>query len=142
MNKAQSGNRVKVHYTGKLQDGTVFDSSISKEPLEFQLGAGQMIPGFENAVLGMEQGQRITATIRASDAYGDRREDLLVQVPRDNVPESIDPRVGQKLSIKQPDGNVIPVVVTETKQDSIILDANHPLAGKDLVFEIELLEVR
>ena len=110
--------------------------------MEFELGKGNMIPGFEKAVEGMKEGDKVTAEIPAEEGYGDRRDDLVVEVPNSKVPENITPEVGQKLSIKQPDGNQIPVVVTEKKSDSIILDANHPLAGKDLVFEIELLDVK
>lgn len=137
----QKGNQVKVHYTGRLESGEVFDSSRDRQPLKFQVGAGQMIPGFENAIIGMEQGEKVTATIPASEAYGERRKELLIKVPRENVPENLNPEVGKKLSIKQPDGNAIPVVVTEAREDSIILDANHPLAGKTLIFDIELVEV-
>ena len=142
MAEAKKGNSVKVHYTGKLKDGTIFDSSVNREPLEFELGKGNMIPGFEKAVEGMKEGDKVTAEIPAQEGYGDRRDDLVVEVPNSKVPENITPEVGQKLSIKQPDGNQIPVVVTEKRDDSIILDANHPLAGKDLVFEIELLDVK
>ncbi|MGK7396711.1 MAG: FKBP-type peptidyl-prolyl cis-trans isomerase [Candidatus Cyclobacteriaceae bacterium M3_2C_046] len=141
MTEARKGNTVKVHYTGRLNDGTVFDSSVNKEPLSFKLGEGNMIPGFEKAVEGLKEGEKVTANIDSQEAYGERRDDLLVEVPRQNVPESITPEVGQQLSIKQPDGNTIPVVVTETKPESIVLDANHPLAGKDLIFDIEVVQV-
>lgn len=142
MSEAKSGNNVKVHYTGKLKDGTVFDSSKDRDPLEFKLGDGNMIPGFEKAITGMNTGDTVTAEIPADEAYGERRTDLVVEVPMEKVPNDITPEVGQKLTIKQPDGNQIPVVITETKSDSIVLDANHPLAGKDLVFEIELLDIK
>ncbi len=138
---AQKGNKVKVHYTGRLNDGNVFDSSVNRQPLEFKLGEGQMIPGFEQAVLGLQEGEKVTATIPANDAYGERRNDLIFNVPRTNVPENIDPRVGQKLSIKQPDGQMIPVTVTDANEEAIVLDANHPLAGKDLIFDIEVVEI-
>lgn len=142
MSEAKSGNNVKVHYTGKLKDGTVFDSSKDRDPLEFKLGDGNMIPGFEKAITGMNTGDTVTAEIPADEAYGQRRTDLVVEVPMEKVPNDITPEVGQKLTIKQPDGNQIPVVITETKTDAIVLDANHPLAGKDLVFEIELLDIK
>lgn len=142
MTEARKGNAVKVHYTGKLKDGTVFDSSREREPLQFTLGEGKMIPGFEKAVEGMKSGDKVTAEIPSKDAYGDRRDDLVVEVEKEKVPDNIKPEVGQQLSIKQPNGDQIPVVVTETKQQSIVLDANHPLAGKDLVFEIELMDVQ
>jgi peptidylprolyl isomerase len=138
---AQNGDNVKVHYTGRLDDGEVFDSSVNKQPLEFKLGAGQMIPGFENAILGLREGEKITATISAEEAYGERKEELILNVPRSNVPDNIDPHVGQKLSIKQPDGQVVPVTVADLNEEAIVLDANHPLAGKDLIFDIELVEI-
>jgi peptidylprolyl isomerase len=138
---AKKGNKVKVHYTGRLDNGEVFDSSVNKEPLEFQLGTGQMIPGFENAIMGLHEGEKITTTVPADEAYGERRDDLMFNVPRSNIPENIDPHVGQKLSIKQPDGQMIPVTVANIKEDAIIIDANHPLAGRDLIFEIELVGI-
>lgn len=142
MTEARKGNAVKVHYTGKLKDGTVFDSSMEREPLQFTLGEGKMIPGFEQAVEGMKTGDKVTTEIPSKDAYGDRRDDLVVEVEKEKVPDNINPEVGQQLSIKQPNGSQIPVVVTETKPESIVLDANHPLAGKDLIFEIELVDVQ
>jgi peptidylprolyl isomerase len=138
---AKKGDKVKVHYTGRLDNGDVFDSSVNKEPLEFQLGTGQMIPGFENAIMGLDEGEKITTTVPADEAYGERRDDLMFNVPRSNIPENIDPQVGQKLSIKQPDGQMIPVTVANIKEDAIIIDANHPLAGRDLIFEIELVGI-
>jgi peptidylprolyl isomerase len=143
MTVAQSGNTVKVHYTGKLKDGTVFDSSVQRdEPLEFTIGQGQMIAGFEKAVTGMEVGANKVADIPVTEGYGERREDMILEVPRKDVPENINPEVGQRLAVQQKDGNSIPVTVTNISDNSITLDANHPLAGEDLVFEIELLEVK
>jgi peptidylprolyl isomerase len=141
MTEARKGNAVKVHYTGKLKDGTVFDSSLERDPLQFTLGEGKMIPGFEKAVEGMKTGDKVTTEIPSQEAYGDRRDDLVVEIEKEKVPDNIEPKVGQQLSIKQPNGSQIPVVVTETKPESVILDANHPLAGKDLLFEIELVDV-
>lgn len=142
MANAKSGDTVKVHYTGKLKDGSVFDSSVQKEPLEFKIGEGNMISGFENAVIGMQEGESKTADIPVDDAYGEKRDDMMVEVPREDVPEDIKPEVGLQLAIQQQDGNSIPVTVTEVHDEKIVLDANHPLAGQDLVFEIELLEVK
>lgn len=141
MEVAKKGNRVKVHYTGKLQDGTIFDSSIEREPLEFVVGDGNMIKGFDKAVEGMQKGETVTANIPSSEAYGERRADMMVDVPIDQVPENINPAVGQQLSIQQANGQAMPVVVTAISDDKITLDANHPLAGKDLTFEINLVEI-
>lgn len=141
MSKAKQGDTVKVHYTGKLKDGSVFDSSANREPLEFTLGGGNMIPGFEQAVLGMESGQKKVADIPSDQAYGEKREDMIISVPRENVPGDISPEVGQQLAVQQQGGQQVPVTVTEVTEEKVVLDANHPLAGKDLVFEIELLEV-
>lgn len=141
MAEAKKGDTVKVHYTGKLEDGTVFDSSVERDPLEFKLGNGNMIAGFENAVLGMEKGDSKSARIPYQEAYGERREDMKVEVPKTQVPEDLKPEVGQQLSIKQQDGTAVPVVVTDIDHEKIVLDANHPLAGKDLIFDIELVEI-
>ncbi|MEX0655542.1 MAG: peptidylprolyl isomerase [Phycisphaeraceae bacterium] len=142
MPQAKQGDTVKVHYTGKLADGTVFDSSVEREPIEFQLGAGQILPGFEQAVEGLEPGEKTTTTIPAADAYGDRSEEAIVKVQRTQLPEDLKPEVGQQLQMQQPDGQPIPVRVTDVSEEDITLDANHPLAGKDLAFEIELVEVK
>lgn len=143
MATAQNGNTVKVHYTGKLHDGTVFDSSVNRnEPLEFTLGQGNMIAGFEKAVLGMEVGQSKTADIPSAEAYGEKVDDMVIEVPKKDVPDNINPEVGQQLAIKQNDGRTVPVTVAEVTDETITLDGNHPLAGKDLIFEIELVEVK
>lgn len=142
MSIAKQGDTVKVHYTGKLKDGSVFDSSANREPLEFTLGSGNMIPGFEQAVLGMDSGDKKTAEIPVDQAYGEKREDMIISVPRENVPGDIQPEVGQQLAIQQQGGQQVPVTVTEVTDEKVVLDANHPLAGKDLVFEIELVEVK
>lgn len=143
MTVAKSGNTVKVHYTGKLKDGTVFDSSLQRnEPLEFTLGQGNMIAGFEKAVDGMQVGDTTVADIPVAEAYGEVREDMILEVPKKDVPENITPEVGQRLAVQQKDGQSIPVTISKVSEESITLDANHPLAGKDLVFEIELLEIK
>ncbi|MEK6479212.1 peptidylprolyl isomerase [Catalinimonas sp. 4WD22] len=143
MTVAKSGNTVKVHYTGKLKDGTVFDSSLQRnEPLEFTLGQGNMIAGFEKAVDGMQVGDSTVADIPVAEAYGEVRDDMILEVPKKDVPENITPEVGQRLAVQQKDGQSIPVTISKVSEESITLDANHPLAGKDLVFEIELLEIK
>lgn len=141
MSKVKNGDTVKVHYTGKLEDGSVFDSSESRDPLEVTLGEGKLIPGFENAVIGLEVGDKTTANIASNDAYGDRREDLEVTVERAQLPEEITPEVGMQLQLNQPDGQPVPVQVTKVEEENIVIDANHPLAGKDLTFDIELVDI-
>jgi len=138
---ASDGNTVKVHYTGKLDDGTIFDTSVEREPLEFTIGAGQMIPGFEGAVRGMQVGESKTVTIPAEEAYGPRRDDLVIVVEREQLPADLDPKVDQQLQMQQPDGGTAVVIVTDVSEETITIDANHPLAGKDLLFEIELVEI-
>ncbi len=141
MAQAQQGSTVKVHYTGKLASGTVFDSSLAGEPLEFTLGEGMLIPGFEEAVIGMNPGESRTVTIPAAQAYGPHHPELEVVVDRGQFPPSIDPHVGQQLQVNQEDGQAMVVTVREVSEAQVTLDANHPLAGQDLTFEIELLEV-
>lgn len=141
MSKAKDGDTVKVHYTGTLENGEVFDTSQEREPLEFQLGQGQLIPGFEKAVIGMSEGDSTTVDIPSDEAYGEVREDLVITVPKDQLPDDVEPQVGMQLQVNQQNGQPIPVRITEIKDEELVLDANHPLAGKDLTFEIELLEV-
>ena len=141
MAQAQKDDTVRVHYTGKLQDGNVFDSSIDRDPLEFQLGQGTVIPGFEAAVEGMSVGEKVSTTIPSDDAYGPRREELLIEVPRTQLPEDMNPKVGDALKIAQPDGQSAIVQVSKIGLEDVTLDANHPLAGEDLEFEIELIEI-
>ncbi|QIZ71154.1 FKBP-type peptidyl-prolyl cis-trans isomerase [Oxynema aestuarii] len=140
MAAAKTGDTVKVHYTGKLEDGTVFDSSVEREPLQFTLGEGQVIPGFEKAALGMNPGDSKTETIPPEEAYGEHREEMVVQVERQQIPDNF-AKVGQRLQIQQPTGQKIPVVVTEVADATVTLDANHPLAGKSLTFDIEMVEI-
>jgi peptidylprolyl isomerase len=142
MKLANKGDSVKVHYTGKLDDGTVFDSSRDRDPLEFSIGERQVIKGFEEAVIGMAEGQSRTVEIPAEESYGARRDDLVVTINRSQVPPDIELKEGLHLQMKQPSGTVFNVMVAEITDDTVTLDANHPLAGKDLTFEIELLEVR
>ncbi len=140
MSKVKDGDTVKVHYTGTLKNGEVFDSSKDKEPLEFTLGEGQLIPGFEKAVVGMAVGDSATIDIPSDEAYGEEREDLIINVPKDQLPEDITPQVGMQLQVNQGNGQPIPVRIKEVGETELTLDANHPLAGQDLNFEIELVE--
>jgi FKBP-type peptidyl-prolyl cis-trans isomerase 2 len=141
MGQAQEGDTVKVHYTGKLDNGMVFDSSQDREPLEFKIGAGQVIPGFEKGIVGMEVGQSKTVKLSPEEAYGPQREELIAEVKKADIPENIKPSVGQRLSLRQPDGNTVNVTVSDVNEESITLDANHSLAGKTLIFDIELVEI-
>ena len=141
MSKAQKGNTVKVHYTGKLADGTVFDSSVGRQPLEFTIGEGMMIKGFENAVEGLSIGDKTIAQLKPEEAYGTRQDNLVFDFPKEKFPEEINPEVGMQLSMSQQDGKQVPVVVTEIEEKHVKLDANHPLAGKELVFEIEMVGI-
>jgi peptidylprolyl isomerase len=139
--QAKSGDTVKVHYTGKLTDGTLFDSSINGEPLEFTIGAGNIIPGFEQAVLGMAPGESKTAVIPSEQAYGNYQAEMAMVIDRQQMPNEIEAEIGQQLQIQQPNGELVPVVITEVSDTSITLDANHPLAGEALTFEIELVSI-
>ena len=140
--RAKDGDTVKVHYTGTLEDGTVFDTSVEREPLEFTLGEGTLISGFEEAVKGMQVGQSKTVTIPAEEAYGLHRDDLVLVIERDQIPEDLDLKVGQQLQMQQTNDKTIVVIVTDVSETTITVDANHPLAGKDLTFEIELVEIK
>ncbi|EAY30675.1 peptidylprolyl isomerase [Microscilla marina] len=138
---AQNGNKVKVHYTGKLTDGTVFDSSRDREPLEFTIGAKQMIAGFEQGVIGMGLGENKTINIPSDQAYGPVNDQLLVEMPYEDQLKQMDVKVGTELPAQLANGNQIMVVVKEIKDTTILVDANHPLAGKDLIFDIEMVEI-
>ncbi|MBN1993991.1 MAG: peptidylprolyl isomerase [Anaerolineae bacterium] len=141
MVQAENGNTVKVHYTGKLEDGTVFDTSVDRDPLQFTIGRGQIIPGFEEAVIGMSLGESKTETIPPDKAYGPHHAELMLTLNRNQIPTHLTPEIGQRLEIHQPDGQTIGVTVSEISEKNITLDANHPLAGQELTFDIELLEV-
>ena len=138
--QAKAGDTVRVHYTGTLDDGTEFDSSAGRDPLEFTLGAGQVVPGFDAAVTGMRVGERKTVTIPAADAYGEPRQELLLTVPRAQVPPNVQPRVGQRLQVGR-GAQAVPVDGHEVTEEHVILDGNHPLAGQDLTFALELVEI-
>lgn len=137
---AKAGDTVRVHYTGTLGDGSVFDSSEGRDPLEFTVGSGQVIPGFDQAVSGMSPGDERRVTIPADEAYGSRKDDLVIVVDRAQLPPDIDPAVGQQLQLSQ-EGRAFVVTVTDVAPDSITLDANHPLAGEDLTFELQLVGI-
>lgn len=141
MSKAKSGDTVRVHYTGKLDDGTKFDSSAGKDPLEFSLGANDVLPGFDNAVEGMAVGDSKSVTIAPDDAYGPRHEQLVQDVPRKQLPDDMQPAVGMQLQAQGQDGQPIPLVITAVEDHAITVDGNHPLAGQPLKFDIELVEI-
>ena len=141
MARAKYGDTVKVHYTGKLDDGTVFDASVNGDPLQFTIGSGQIIPGFEQAVVGMNPGESKTVKIPAEDAYGQRREDLVLEIEKSQLPEGLKPEVGLQLQSRQPDGRIIVLTIADISESHVTLDANHPLAGKDLTFDIQLIEI-
>jgi FKBP-type peptidyl-prolyl cis-trans isomerase 2 len=141
MTKVKANDTIKLHYTGTLKSGEVFDSSEGKEPLEFKVGSGQVIPGFDNGVMGMEVNEEKKINIPASEGYGEVREELIQQVAKSELPAEIKPEVGLNLVSKTPDGNEIPLVVTEVTDEHITVDANHPLAGKDLTFQVKLVAI-
>ena len=141
MTTAKSGDTVRIHYTGTLNDGTEFDSSSGRDPLEFAVGGGQVIPGFDKAVDGMTVGENKTVTIPPGEAYGERHEQLVQEVPKSALPDEIDPAVGMHLQSRSPEGQVMNLVVTEVADASITVDGNHPLAGQALTFDIELVEI-
>lgn len=134
----EKGSKVKVHYTGKLEDNNIFDSSVEREPLEFVVGEGKLIPGFENGIMGLNTGDKKTIEIEAEEAYGQIREELISEVPKENLPEGVE--VGAMLQAQTEQGP-INVTVTEIGEATAKVDANHPLAGKKLIFELEVMEV-
>lgn len=141
MATAKNGDTVAVHYTGSLTDGTIFDSSREREPLSFTVGEGQVIAGFNDAVDGMQVGDSVTVTIPAANAYGEFNEQFIIDVPPADIPAEFEVEVGMDLQLHQDDGGAIPVRVTSVTPESVTLDANHPLAGQDLTFEIELVSI-
>lgn len=141
MSKAKNGDNVKVHYKGKLTSGEQFDSSEGRDPLAFKVGAGQMIKGFDEAIPGMAVGEKKTINIAPENAYGPKNEEAIVEFPKSNIPTDMKLEPGMKLQLRNQDGQPIPVTVAEVKDDIVVLDANHELAGKELVFDIELVEI-
>lgn len=141
MSQAKNGDTVKVHYTGTLDDGTIFDSSENREPLEFKIGDGSLLKMFEEGVVGLATGEAKDVKIPAAEGYGEFREDLVGQIPKTNLPEGIEPKVGMQLQTRTADGHTMLLRVTEVSEANITVDANHDLAGKDLNFNIKLVEI-
>jgi FKBP-type peptidyl-prolyl cis-trans isomerase 2 len=141
MKQVKKGDKIRVHYHGKLTNGETFDSSEGRAPLEFVVGAGMMIKGFDDAVVGMELGEKKTVNIPAIDAYGEHKEDQVIEFPRDQFPKDMKPEVGQQLTMTNGSGQHFPVTIAEVKDDVVLLDANHFLAGKELVFDITIAEI-
>jgi FKBP-type peptidyl-prolyl cis-trans isomerase 2 len=141
MQQVKSGDTVKVHYSGRLTDGTTFDSSAGREPLQFEVGSGMVIAGFDNGVMGMQVGDKKTIQIPVDEAYGPKNPDMVIEFPVSEFPDDLQLEVGQRLNMTNGAGQIIPVVITEIGQETVMLDANHPLAGEDLVFDIELVEI-
>lgn len=139
--EVEKGDVVSVHYVGKLENGTVFDSSKEREPVKFKVGDASIIPGFEQAILGMKEGEKKTIKITSEQAYGPHMKELVSDVEKTNFPPDINPEVGLQLELKQPEGPAIIVTITHISDDKVTLDANHPLAGKNLIFDIELLNI-
>lgn len=142
MSIVKANNIVKVHYTGKLTSGQIFDTTEDKDPIEFTLGEGNLIPGFEKGLLDMKVNEKKSFTISKEDAYGDVITELIQEVNKTDLPQDMEPKVGMGLVSKSPDGQEMTLMVVEVKEESIIIDGNHPLAGRDLVFDIEILEIK
>lgn len=141
MQQVKKGDTIKVHYHGKLTDGSTFDSSEGREPLEFEVGGGMVIPGFDEGVTGMAVGEKKTILIPADEAYGPKQEEMLMEFPRDRFPADMVPEVGMQLNMSNGSGQNFPVTITEVGEENVMLDANHPLAGEDLTFDLELVEI-
>jgi FKBP-type peptidyl-prolyl cis-trans isomerase 2 len=141
MPKAKIGDKVRVHYVGKLEDGTVFDTTVTRDPITFAIGEGQVIPGFEQTVIGMEPGTSMTVHIPADKAFGSYHDEMVGMVHPAQLPDEIDPEVGQQLQIPGQGGQPFVVSVTDVSESTVTLDANHPLAGQDLIFDIRLVEI-
>lgn len=141
MSAVKSGDNVSIHYTGTLADGSVFDSSEGRDPLQFEVGSGQIIPGLDKALPGMAVGEKKQVEVPADEAYGQPMEEACQAVPREQIPADIPLELGARLQMQTADGQAVPVVVTELSDDSVTLDANHPLAGQDLTFDIELVAI-
>ncbi|SHE40284.1 FKBP-type peptidyl-prolyl cis-trans isomerase [Flavisolibacter ginsengisoli] len=141
MQQVQNGDKIKVHYHGKLRSGETFDSSDGREPLEFTVGSGQVIKGFDEGVKGMKVGDKKTVEIQVTDAYGEKQQEMMIEFPKDQFPADMNPEVGMQLMMSNGSGQQFPVTVAEVKEESVVLDANHPLAGQDLVFDLELVSI-
>ena len=141
MQKVKSGDKVKVHYHGRLNNGETFDKSEGREPLEFEVGSGMVIKGFDDGVTGMSVGEKKTITIPFNEAYGPKNPEMIIDMPRNRFPQDMEVEVGMALAMNDGQGQQFEVVVTQIKEDAVVLDANHPLAGKDLIFDLELMEI-
>ena len=141
MQAVKSGDKIKVHYHGRLNNGETFDSSQGREPLEFTVGSGQVIKGFDEGVMGMQVGDKKTVNIPVQDAYGEKSDEMLIEFDRSQFPPDMKPEVGMQLMMNNGQGQSFPVIVREVQEDSVVLDANHPLAGEDLTFDLELVEI-
>ena len=141
MQKVKSGDKVKVHYHGKLDSGETFDSSAGREPLEFEVGSGMVIKGFDDGVTGMSVGDKRTINIPFNEAYGPKNPDMIIDMPKDRFPKDIELEIGMPLAMSDGQGQQFEVIVTQLKEESVVLDANHPLAGQDLIFDLELIEI-
>jgi len=141
MQEVKAGDTVRVHYEGRLNNGHVFDKSEGRDPLAFEVGKGQVIKGFDDALVGMKVGDKKTVNIPVDQAYGERNENMVIEFPMSDFPEDMKPEVGLQLHMNDNQGNHFPVIITEVKQDSVILDANHQLAGQNLIFDIELVAI-
>ncbi len=141
MRTAKNGDRVVVQYIGKLEDGTIFDTTVGQDPFEFTIGEHEVIPGFEEAIIGMEEGERKVVVVKPDRAFGEKREDYIVKVSKDVLPPDLEVTEGMTLKLSQEGINPIPVKVTQVGDDFIVIDANHPLAGHTLTFEITLLKI-
>lgn len=138
--KVRKGDTISVHYIGRFEDGSIFDSSLNRDPLVFTVGAGQIIKGFDDAVVGMVKGEKKSITIGPDDAYGERSEELVFDVPLDNVPDGMKLEVGMMLQLRDDQGNPVPAVVAALTDTSVTMDCNHPLAGKTLMFDIQIVD--
>lgn len=141
MQQVKKGDTVKVHYHGKLTNGDTFDSSEGREPLEFEVGGGMVIAGFDAGVTGMLVGEKKTINIPVEEAYGPRQEEMVMEFPKDRFPADMVPEVGMQLNMSNESGQQFPVIIAEVKEAAVVLDANHPLAGEDLVFDLELVAI-
>jgi peptidylprolyl isomerase len=141
MQQAKKGDKVKVHYHGRLSSGETFDSSEGREPLEFEVGSGMVIKGFDDGVTGMQVGEKKTVNIPAEHAYGEKNQEMIIEYPKDQFPSHIDLKVGEELVMSSASGQQFRVKIAEIKDDVVLLDANHPLAGEELIFDIELVEI-
>lgn len=141
MQQAKTGDIVNVHYHGKLTDGTTFDSSEGRDPLSFTLGAGQVIKGFDDAIMNMAPGDKKTINIPVEEGYGQRNDDMMMEYPITEFPPEMQPAVGMEIQMGDNSGNIFPVVIVAVNEETVLLDANHPLAGKDLIFDLELVSI-